>query len=129
MDVKKQIDYWLISAESDLSTAERLLLSGDYPWCLFVSHLVLEKALKAYYCYSIQDVPPRIHDLVKLAAIAKLELTREQTLFYNRVNDFNIETRYPDENFSFHQTATKEFTNENFNQISREFKWIKSLLI
>jgi HEPN domain-containing protein len=117
MDVNKHINYWLTSAESDLSTAERMLLSGDYHWCLYISHLVIKKSLKAFYCKIVNDIPPRIHDLVKLANLSKLELSHEQVLYYNKVNDFNIEARYPDEKFSFYKISTKEFAEENFYKI------------
>ena len=129
MDFKEQIDYWLLSAESDLAVAERLFVSRDYHWCLYIAHLILEKMLKAHFCFVNNETPPRLHDLVKLAKLSNLELTDEQTEFYHRVNDFNIESRYPDRKFSFYKMATEEFTYHNFNKIKNEFKWIKSLII
>ncbi len=48
MNVKKQIDYWLTTAKSDLETAEIIFKAGkNYHHCLFFCHLVLEKGLKA----------------------------------------------------------------------------------
>ena len=49
MDTQEQIQYWSDTAEHDLKTAEHLFEKGDYAWCLFIGHLVLEKFLKALY--------------------------------------------------------------------------------
>lgn len=45
MDVRQQIYYWLESAAHDLEVAETLFKNQKYDWCLFISHLVIEKVL------------------------------------------------------------------------------------
>jgi len=67
-----------------------------FDWCLFIAHLVLEKTLKAYFVKQYNKLPPKIHNLVRLAEISGIELTEEQKLFLDEVNDFNFEIRYPD---------------------------------
>ncbi len=126
MKNNSKIAYWIQTAESDLVTAEKLFQSGEYHWALFLGHLVLEKAIKAYFCKFIDDTPPRIHDLVKLAKVSNLKLDNNKVYFYNRVNDFNIEARYPDEKMTFYKVATKEFAYENLELIKQELQWIKS---
>ena len=49
MDIKKHIEYWKISAKHDLETAESLIREKKYDWALFLSHLVLEKIIKALF--------------------------------------------------------------------------------
>ena len=44
---RDHIEYWVKSADNDLAAAEALFESAKYDWCLFIAHLVLEKALKA----------------------------------------------------------------------------------
>ncbi|MBE2189046.1 MAG: HEPN domain-containing protein [Desulfobulbaceae bacterium] len=122
------IDYWVQIASYDLATAENLFMTGDYHWCLYIGHLSLEKLLKAVFSQKHEVTPPKTHDLLKLAKLVDLKLTEEQAIFYNRVNDFNIEARYPDEKLNFYKIATKEFTEKNFSRIKEEFKWIKSHL-
>ena len=129
MNDNSKILYWLKTAESDLSTAEKLFLSGDYHWCLFIGHLVIEKMLKALFTQNISDTPPRIHDLVKLAKLAKIDLNAPRITIYNRINDFNIEARYPDEKLSFYKIATKDFAENNLKKIKEEFQWLKSQII
>lgn len=127
MDIKEHIRYWIISAEHDLESAGTLFASGRYDWCLFISHIVIEKILKALYVSSHNsEIPPKIHNLVKLAELSGLNFSEEHFELLDRINDFNIEARYPDYKFSFYKTCTEEFTSEYFNKSKELFLWIKS---
>jgi len=53
------------------------------------------------------EAPPRIRNLVRLAENTELSMTEEQLIFLADTNDFNIETRYPDNKFSFYKTCRK----------------------
>ena len=85
--------------------------------------------LKAIYIQNNDNnVPPKIHDLVKIAKLAKIILTEEQAIFLSKVNDFHLETRYPDYRSRFYKICTKEFANDNLIEIKEFFQWTKSLL-
>jgi len=86
-------------------TSESLFETGKNDWALFLGHLVLEKGLKALYVKKNgNSIPPRIHNLVRLAELSLIELSEERKLFLDRVNDFNIEVRYPDYKNEFYKT-------------------------
>lgn len=120
MDVNEHIRYWLDSAES-------LYAAGKYDWCLFISHIVVEKTLKALYVSVHPDeFPPKIHNLVRLAELSGLDTSDDVMDFLNRINDFNIEARYPDYKFSFYTTCTREFTSDHFTRIKELIAWIQS---
>ncbi|MDL1956053.1 MAG: HEPN domain-containing protein [Candidatus Desulfofervidus auxilii] len=126
MKKEEHINYWLKSAEHDLEVAETLFQNEKFDWCLFIAHLVLEKTLKAYFVKQYNKLPPKIHNLVRLAEISGLELTEEQKLFLDEVNDFNLEIRYPDYKFEFYKKCTKEFTKKYFEKIKDFYKWLLS---
>jgi HEPN domain-containing protein len=129
MDKQKEvIDYWLKSADNDLSVAEHLYNNQDYSYCLFFGHLVLEKTLKALYVKNTDTNPPYKHSLPLLAQKAQLELTEEKESFLEEVTDFNLEARYPDIKFSFKKKCSKEFTGEYFNKIKEFHLWLKKLI-
>ena len=95
MTKEEHIKYWIKGADDDLSAAESLFDSKKYNWCLFISHLVLEKTLKAIFVLKNDNkVPPKTHNLVKLAELSFIELTDEKRIFLDEVNDFNLGTRY-----------------------------------
>ncbi len=78
MNVKKIIAHWIESSDRDFKTMNILFNNRDYPWSLFVGHLVIEKLLKAYYVKKINEHPPLIHNLQRIAEKSGLKLTEEQ---------------------------------------------------
>ena len=74
MTKEEKIEYWLKTAEHDLNTAKGLFNIEHFDWCLFLSHLVLEKILKPYYVRNNNDIPHKIHDLVRLAEKVNLNI-------------------------------------------------------
>jgi len=127
MNVEEHVNYWLDSAKNDLGAAEQLFSSAKYDWCLFIGHLVVEKTLKAYFVYNNDNkIPPKIHNLLKLAEAANLELTEEQKLFLDQVNDFNLEVRYPEYRREFYKLCTKEFTEDYFSRMKDFSQWLTS---
>ena len=130
MKIDEHISYWISSADHDLDTAESLFAAEKFDWCLFLGHLVLEKALKALYVRDNENkLPPKTHNLVKLAEKTTMSLTMEQKIFLDEVNDFNIETRYPDYKNEFYDRCTKKYAEEYFEKIKEQYKWIKSSLM
>ena len=129
MKIEEHIQYWVESAEHDLESAESLYLSGKYDWSLFIGHLVLEKVLKALYVRDNQNqLPPKTHNLAKLAENTNIVLTVEQKIFLDEVNDFNLEVRYPEYMREVYKKCTKDFAESYFIRIKEMFQWIKSQL-
>ena len=130
MTKEEHITYWLESAEHDLDTAESLFQSKKYDWCLFLAHLVLEKSLKAMYAAANENtVPPRIHNLVRLAELSSLGVSEEQRIFLDEVNDFNLEVRYPDYRQEFYKRCTREYAEPYFDRIKEFYEWLKSQIL
>lgn len=102
MDIEKNIAYWIESAEHDYKTACSMFNTMHYDWCLFISHLVLEKILKAHYVNDNNSFPPKTHDLLLLASKLKYSFIEEEFLILEQANNFNLEARYPDEKLSFY---------------------------
>ena len=96
MDIQKQIDYWMKSAEEDFAAAQSLSEKGHFRHSLFFAHLAVEKMLKGHVVKQTGDMPPRIHDLVRLAETAQLQPTQEQLNFLSRFGLYQLEGRYPD---------------------------------
>ena len=127
MNVDEHIKYWLDLAEHDMEAAEDLFSAARYDWCLFIGHLIVEKTLKAYFVYTNNSkIPPKTHNLLKLAAKSNLLLTKEQEKFLDRVNDFNLEVRYPEYRREFYKLCTKEFAQLYFTQIKEFSTWLAS---
>jgi len=96
MNVDKQVAYWLESAKEDWEVANQLLQTGKVRHGIFFLHLTIEKTLKGLYCKQTSQVPPKTHNLLRLAELASLALTDEQRDVLAVINKFNSQGRHPD---------------------------------
>ncbi len=95
MDVLKQVEYWLSGVREDWAAAETLVQRGHLRHGLFFAHLSLEKALKGLVCKRTGDLPPRIHNLVRLAELAGATMPPGILDCLAEMNQFNQAGRYP----------------------------------
>ena len=100
MTKQEHIDYWVKAAENDWATVQNIFKAKEYIFALFLAHLVLEKLLKAHWVKdNAENTPPKIHHLVYLANKTNLSFKEEETNFFNLINQFQLEGRYPDYKF------------------------------
>jgi HEPN domain-containing protein len=129
MTIEEHTKYWLDSAEHDLETSNTLFDAAKYDWALFIGHLVLEKLLKAIFVKTNDNkIPPKTHNLVRLAELSLVSVDEEKKVMLDKINDFNIEARYPEYKNELYKVCTKEFAEENINQIKELYNWLKSLI-
>jgi len=78
MNTKTQ--YWLDLCDDDLITAKALLSAGRFLHMGFFCHMIVEKALKAVIADKTNEIPPKIHDLPRLANLGGIwgKLSDEQ---------------------------------------------------
>jgi HEPN domain-containing protein len=124
---EEHITYWRESAQHDMESSEIIFDSGRYDWCLFIGHLALEKILKAIFVDKNDNaMPPKIHNLVRLAEILEIELSEEQKLSLDRINDFNIQTRYPDYRLEFYKRCDAAYATAHLARIKEFYQWFTS---
>ena len=128
MDRSTVIESWVNSSDKDFGVMSDLYKTKHYDWALFMGHLSIEKLLKAVYLKNMDDNPPFIHDLRRLAEKANVPLTEEQGVWLDSISRFNIRARYDDYRQSFYKLCTVEFTNEWITKINECRTWIKQML-
>lgn len=126
MTKEEHIDYWLKTAEHDWDTASHLFETERYGWCLFISHLVIEKALKAFWVKDSEKRVPRHDNLLKLAQGTRLSLSKEQKQFLSAISPFKLEAAYRDYNLELGKFFTKDFTTPQFKKIKDFYLWLLS---
>ena len=124
MNKEELINYWKDTAEHDYKTMEHLFASGDYVWCLFVGHLVIEKLLKACYVKYIDSNVPLIHDLSRLADLSKLNATEKQKDRLDIITAFNLRARYPDYKMKLYKLANRNYTEKHVAIIKELRQWL-----
>jgi len=97
LDIGKNIAHWRNGAMEALEVADDLI-NQDHRilFGLFFVHLALEKNIKAHIWRVKKDMPPRIHNLIRLAEVAGLALDEDNRNILAEINEFNIEGRYSD---------------------------------
>jgi HEPN domain-containing protein len=124
-DKDKIIRYWLDSSDEDFETMLAMFSTKRYTWSLFIGHLMVEKLLKAYFVQEKGELPPFIHNLLRLAEISNLVVTKEQESEFATITAFNINGRYDDYKMSFQKKCTPEFTNQWIDKLKEIRSWIK----
>lgn len=95
INVESHVEYWRTGAQEDWDVGTGLVRDGKTRHGLFFVHLALEKALKALVTRKTAEVPPRIHNLIKLAELAGLRCDEEKTRLLADMNEYQLEGRYP----------------------------------
>jgi HEPN domain-containing protein len=96
LDIGKQIQYWKITAESDLETALLLIDNKKTIQGLFFCHLAIEKIIKAHVVRCTKDLPDRIHNLTRLAGKTDLVFTESEKELLGILMIYQLEGRYPE---------------------------------
>ncbi len=127
MTKEEHIEYWKSGSQDNLDAALTIYNSKRYDWALYVAHLSLEKILKAHFIKSTDNlVPPKTHNLLKLAKLSGISLDEEQLELLADMNRFQIEARYPRYKNDLNKIATRDFTDNYFKKIKDIFKWLMS---
>lgn len=125
ISVERQVEHWREGARDDWEAAELLCRAGKTRQGLFFAHLALEKALKAHVCRATEDMAPRIHNLVRLAELAALELPRRHLEGLAKMNAFNLEGRYPE---TLPAPPDAETTRERLRSAREVLEWLNERL-
>ncbi len=97
MDIAKQIRYWQAGSEEELSAAKSLCRDKLCTQSLFHMHLALEKILKAHVCRKTQAMAPPLHNLNRLAEMARLKMPDTYVDTLADMNAYNLAGQYPDQ--------------------------------
>ena len=128
LDVAQIVAFWMTEAEEALEVADHLVAKADYSYALFFGHLAVEKALKAQYVLRRKQHAPPLHNLLRLARAAQLEVDETTADKLTTVTAFNLEARYPDFKRTFRQICTPEYTAAQMTIIKELMQWLRSQL-
>jgi HEPN domain-containing protein len=125
--INEQIEYWKKSALNDFRIAKDMCKMKHYDACLFYCHLSVEKMIKGLVAAKTRETPPKIHDLIRLAAIADIKklCSKEQLQELSIMTRFHIAGRYSGVKLDFYKIATKPRADK-YLKISEDLNiWLK----
>lgn len=121
----KATENWLAQVDYDLATAEHMLHAGRYIYVIFMSHLALEKTLKALVTEETRSLPPRTHNLIDLAQRSRPDLSQTQRDFIGKMNNASIATRYPDDLSQMVVQYPETVAREYLEQTKELIAWLR----
>ena len=122
----QDVKYWVDLSKYDIKTAKAMLQSGRYLYVLFTCQQSIEKMLKALVVKNTKSFPPKIHDLLKLIKIAKIDIETEQKEFLAKLNYYYLETRYPKELSEISKQIKKDESVTFYKNTKKILKWLQS---
>ena len=130
VEINEKVQYWLDLAAEDLIIADTMLKNKHYLYVGFMCHQIIEKSLKAVVMQEINEIPPKIHQLVKLAQKARVhvKMTEDQRELLRELNPLNIEARYPEYKSQIAQKLTEEYCAKLIKETEELLCWIKKQL-
>ncbi|MBU4304329.1 MAG: HEPN domain-containing protein [Candidatus Omnitrophica bacterium] len=128
MNIIKAPQEWIKQAEYDIETAQVMLDSERYIYCVFMSHLSIEKALKALYVKKSSKNPSKTHSLVYLAQSIHLELPERIKEFLEMLDEVSVPTRYPEELEKLLKEYTENRTKTLLDKSKEALEWLKKEL-
>lgn len=105
-----------------------MLKSERYLYVLFCCQQAIEKFLKAVIVKKTNDFPPRVHNLLRLAQTANIELDETKEDFLGELSGYYIQTRYPEEIESLGAGITEKMAKEVFQKSQEIAEWLFSML-
>ena len=118
---------WSEQAAYDFETAEAMYSTGRWLYVLFCCQQAVEKILKSLIALRTQETPPRLHNLMRLAAKAGLEVDESRAATFRLLAAYYIESRYPEEVGSIATATTESLARETLEQTREAMRWLQSL--
>lgn len=123
-DVSRQ---WADRARYDLETADAMFKAERHLYVLFCCQQAVEKALKAVIVGQTGELPPRVHNLLRLAEAAGIESNCEDVRFLGELSSYYIQSRYPEEVRPTGESVTETLAREVLDKTEQTVTWILSI--
>jgi HEPN domain-containing protein len=127
-NIDDAIKAWIKSSDDNFDEMLDFYKIGRNNWALFIGHLCIEKLLKAYHIKIHHKHSMNLHNLIRIAELSHLKLTKEQKADFAVITTFNISARYDDYKQNFSKKCTPEFTHTWIEKIKSYRLWIKELI-
>lgn len=122
----KNPEEWLKQADYDMKTAEVMFNNERYFYPAFMCHLSTEKALKGLYQERLQEIPPKVHNLVYLLNKIRIKPSEPVGKFLIKLNEASIVTRYPEELDKLQKDFTRPVVKDILLKSKEALEWIKT---
>jgi HEPN domain-containing protein len=119
---------WAAQSLYDIETAKAMLDTGRYLYVLFCCQQAVEKMLKALIAKQTRELPPRLHNLMRLAEVAALTIPEDTAHLFRRLTDFYIASRYPEELEAAAWSVDASQVQQTYVATEEVLRWLSAIL-
>jgi len=119
---------WAAQSLYDIETAKAMLDAGRYLYVLFCCQQAVEKMLKALIAKRTRELPPRLHNLMRLAEVASLTIPEDTAHLFRRLTDFYIASRYPEELEAATWNVDASQVQQTYVATEEVLRWLSTVL-
>jgi len=119
---------WAAQSLYDIETAKAMLDAGRYLYVLFCCQQAVEKMLKALIAKRTRELPPRLHNLMRLAEVASLTIPEDTAHLFRRLTDFYIASRYPEELEAATWNVDASQVQQTYVATEEVLRWLSAVL-
>jgi HEPN domain-containing protein len=119
---------WAAQSLYDIETAKAMLDAGRYLYVLFCCQQAVEKMLKALIAKRTRELPPRLHNLMRLAEVASLTIPEDTAHLFRRLTDFYIASRYPEELEAATWNVDSSQVQQTYVATEEVLRWLSAVL-
>lgn len=121
-------EQWAEQAQYDIETARAMFDSGRFLYVLFCCQQAVEKLLKGLIAKRTNEFPPRLHNLMRLAEHAGLELETDGVVLMRELSGYYIQTRYPEEIEKISRGISRELARDILTKTEDATQWLSSMI-
>jgi len=121
-------EQWAAQSLYDIETAKAMLDAGRYLYVLFCCQQAVEKMLKALIAKRTRELPPRLHNLMRLAEVASLTIPEDTAHLFRRLTDFYIASRYPEELEAATWNVDASQVQQTYVATEEVLRWLSAVL-
>ncbi len=122
------VQQWMDQAWYDFETAQALLDSRRFVYVVFCCQQAVEKMLKAVIVQATGGMPPRIHNLIRLAEHSGLKLDKDAALLMRELSDLYVQTRYPEQMAPASSSVWQPIAQDAKNRTEKVLRWLSSMI-
>jgi len=121
-------EQWAAQSLYDIETAKAMLDASRYLYVLFCCQQAVEKMLKALIAKRTRELPPRLHNLMRLAEVASLTIPEDTAHLFRRLTDFYIASRYPEELETATWSVDAAQVQQTYVATEEVLRWLSAVL-
>ena len=118
---------WKERAIYDIDTARAMFNSKRYQYVLFCCQQAVEKMLKSIIARRTNALPPRVHQLARLAEVASIDVSEDRAGFLRELSVYYLQSDILKSRNRLSESLRKIWRKRVLAQTEETIQWLQSM--